>query len=188
MTCVRDAHWHRHRASLSCDVHASTRRTNSTPIRCEYSNNVMLLLLEYFRAPFLPKYPVAEFTGQLKPVDARSFRSLPDRTSFLGTVYRSATLNSQTFCWPRASHSPAVIYMASQPYNHYDTRWQPGPSPSDPYASHDGTGPYFPAPAYPLPAPPNRPPAGGGYPLPHKSKALPVLDYVSKFLLPQSLG
>ncbi|KAI0001513.1 hypothetical protein BJV74DRAFT_882473 [Russula compacta] len=78
----------------------------------------------------------------------------------------------------------------SHPYNHYDPRWQPGPSLSGP---HDATGPHYPPPypAYPLPSdaalranpPPPAPdifptPANGGYMLPpHAPNALPVADY-----------
>jgi hypothetical protein len=67
--------------------------------------------------------------------------------------------------------------MGSQPYNHHDPRMQHGPSQSSPYASHDGTGPYYSPPAYPYPAPMSRPPAGGGYMPPGAPNVLP--GYVS---------
>jgi len=70
--------------------------------------------------------------------------------------------------------------MASQQHNHYDPRRQPGPSQSSPYAPHDGPGPCYAPPAYPCPAPMNRPPAGGGYMPPRASNVLP---FVSRLLL-----
>jgi hypothetical protein len=70
--------------------------------------------------------------------------------------------------------------MASQQHNHFDPRRQPGPSQSSHYAPHDGPGPCYAPPAYPCPAPMNRPPAGGGYMPPRASNVIP---FVSELLL-----